>query len=166
MTRYSSERKEAILKNLLPPHNMTVAEISRQEGVSAQTLYNWRDKARTLGKPVPGKKSSPEDWSAETKLAVIVETTPLSESELSQYCREKGLYLEQVQRWKKECLQGFQSSEAQNKAIRQQAKTDKAEIKTLKKELRYKEKALAETAALLVLRKKLDALLGDDSEES
>lgn len=55
MNRYSIERKEAILKNLLPPHNMTVAEISRQEGVSMQTLYNWRDNARKLGKPVPGR---------------------------------------------------------------------------------------------------------------
>ncbi len=166
MTRYSSERKEVILKKLLPPHNMTVAEVARQEGISAQTLYNWRDKARKLGKPVPGKKSSTEDWSAETKLAVIVETASLSESEFSQYCREKGLHVEQVQRWKRECLQGFQSSEAQNKTIRQQAKTDKAEIKTLKKELRHKEKALAETAALLVLRKKLNALWEDDNEES
>lgn len=166
MTRYSRERKEAILKYLLPPHNMTVAEVARQEGVSAQTLYNWRDTARKLGKPVPGKTSTSEDWSSETKLAVVIETAPMSESELAQYCREKGLYLEQVRRWKQECLQGFLSSAAQDKAIRQQAKTDKAEIKTLKKELRYKDKALAETAALLVLRKKLNALWGDDSEES
>ena len=49
MSRYSIERKEAVLKKLLPPHNMTVAEVSRQEGVSAQTLYNWRDNARKLG---------------------------------------------------------------------------------------------------------------------
>ena len=99
MTRYSSERKDAILKNLLPPHNMTVAEVSRQEGVSSQTLYNWRDTARKLGKPVPGKTFPTEDWSADTKLAVIIETAPLSESELGQYCREKGLYPEQVRRW-------------------------------------------------------------------
>ena len=166
MTRYSSERKEAILEKMLPPHNMTVAAVARQEGISAQTLYTWRYKARKLGKPVPGKKSSTEDWSAETKLAVVVETASLSESELSQYCREKGLHVEQVQRWKRECLQGFQSSETQNKTIRQQTQKDKAEIKTLKKELRHKEKALAETAALLVLRKKLNALWEDDSEES
>ena len=56
MTRYSSERKESILKKLLPPLNMTVAAVARQEGVSAQTLYNWRDKAKKLGILVPGKK--------------------------------------------------------------------------------------------------------------
>jgi len=164
MARYSSERQESILKKLLPPLNMTVAEVARQEGVSAQTLYNWRNKAKKLGKPVPGKKLSTEDWSADTKLAVIVETMPLSESELSQYCREKGLYPEQVQRWKQECLMGFLSSEAINATSQRQAKADKTEIKSLKRELRRKEKALAETAALLVLRKKLNALWEDDEE--
>ena len=166
MTRYSAERKEAVLKKLLPPHNMTVAALAREEGISVQTLYNWRNKAKELGMPVPGKTSTCDDWSAEAKLAVIVETAPLSESALAAYCREKGLYLEQVQRWKEECLLGFLSSEAQKKAIKRQAKADKIEIKTLKKELRHKEKALAETAALLVLRKKLNALWEDDNEES
>jgi len=164
MARFSNERKESILKKLLPPINLTVAEVARQEGMSAQTLYTWRDKAKRLGKPVPGKKSSTEDWSAEAKLATVVETMALSESELSQYCREKGLYPEQVQRWKQECLQGFQNSEAISKASQRQSKSDKTEIKTLKKDLRRKEKALAETAALLVLRKKLDALWEDDEE--
>ena len=164
MARYSSERKESILKKLLPPINLTVAEVARQEGMSAQTLYTWRDKAKRLGKPVLGKKLSTEDWSAEAKLATVVETMSLSESQLSQYCREKGLYPEQVKRWKQECLQGFQNSEAVNKVSQRQSKSDKAEIKILKKDLRRKEKALAETAALLVLRKKLDALWEDDEE--
>jgi hypothetical protein len=66
----------------------------------------------------------------------------------------------------KDCLGGFQSSESQAKTIKIQTKADKAEIKSLKRELRYKEKALAETAALLVLRKKLIALWEDDNEES
>lgn len=165
MARFSNERKESILKKLLPPVNLTVSEVARQEGMSAQTLYTWRNKAKRLGKPVPGKTLSTEDWSAEAKLATVVETMALSESELSQYGREKGLYPEQVQRWKQECLQGFQNSEAANKASQRQSKSDKAEIKTLKKDLRRKEKALAETAALLVLRKKLDAFW-EDNEES
>ena len=164
MARYSLERKESILNKLLPPVNLTVAEVAREEGISDQTLYNWRNKAKKLGKPVPGKKSTTEDWSAETKLAVIVETMSLTESELSQYCREKGLYLEQVKRWKEACLQGFQSGESTSKEIQRRSKVDKAEIKTLKRELRRKEKALAETAALLVLRKKLNALWEEDEE--
>ena len=62
-------------------------------------------------------------------------------------------------------MQGFQRSAEQDKAIRQQARSDKQEIKQLRRELRHKEKALAETAALLVLRKKLNALWDNDSHE-
>ena len=109
---------------------------------------------------MPGKTSSTEDWSAETKLAVIIETAALSESELSQYCREKGLYPEQLKRWREGCLAGFQTSKTQDQEARKQARIDKAEIKSLKKDLRIKEKALAEAAALLILRKKLKAFWG------
>ena len=163
---YSIERKEAILKKLLPPVNQTVAEVARAEGLSVNTLYQWRDKARQSGLPVPGKTPTSNDWSAETKLATVIETAPLSESELSQYCREKGLYVDQVKSWKTQCLAGFQQSKAQQKEATTQAKADQLSIKTLKKELRYKEKALAETAALLVLRKKLDAFWEQDNEGS
>ncbi|MFZ3516692.1 hypothetical protein LC147_26880 [Vibrio harveyi] len=86
----------------------------------------------------------------------------MTENELSQYCREKGLFPEQIQSWREECMQGFQSSKEREAETKKQTKADKLEIKELKKELRYKEKALAETAALLVLRKKLRAFYGEE----
>ncbi|MFT4871128.1 MAG: transposase-like protein, partial [Colwellia sp.] len=82
MSSYSTERKEAILIKLLPPSNKSVAEVAREEGVAEQTLYNWCNQAREQGQPVPGKKSTPDQWSYETKFAVVVETASLSESEL------------------------------------------------------------------------------------
>ena len=165
MVRYSNERKASILNKLLPPSNKSVAEVAKEEGVSAQTLYNWHSKAKESGLPVPGKTPTTEHWSADTKLAVVIETAPLCESELSQYCREKGLYVEQVKTWREQCLGGFQSSREHARDAKIQAKSDRAEIKHLKKDLRRKEKALAETAALLVLRKKLNALWGEEDEE-
>jgi len=163
---YSIERKEAILKKLLPPINQTVAEVARAEGLSVNTLYNWRDKARQSGLPVPGKTPTSNEWPADTKLAVVIETAALSESELSRYCREKGLYIDQVRSWKSQCLAGFDLSTAQQKASAKKARVDQQQIKSLKKELRHKEKALAETAALLVLRKKLDAFWEQDNEDN
>jgi len=166
MARYSSERKDAVLKKMLPPQNMTISQVSEQEGISTQTLYNWRYTAKQQGMPVPGKTSTTDDWSSEAKLAVIIETATLSESALSQYCREKGLYPQQVARWKQECLQGFEHSKAASHSASKQAKADKTAIKQLKKDLHRKEKALAEAAALLVLRKKLNAFWEDDEEHS
>jgi putative transposase len=164
MSSYSKERKQAILSKLLPPKNKSVASVATEEGVSEQTLYNWRKQAKEKGQPVPGKKTSSDQWSHETKFAIVVETATLSESELGEYCRRKGLFTEQVKQWKLQCLQGFQTNEQQAKDLKQRTKEDKAEIKLLKNDLRFKERALAEMAALLVLRKKLKAFYGEEPE--
>lgn len=102
---------------------------------------------------MPGNKPTPDQWSAEAKLAIVIETGSMSEAELSEYCRAKGLYVEQVKAWKAESLKGFVNSREQELETKRQRKADQKEIKKLKRELREKEKALAETAALLVLRK-------------
>lgn len=69
---------------------MTVAEVAHSEGISSNTLYHWRDKLRKEGQPVPGtgKTLTSDDWSAEAKLAVIIETAPMSEAEISHSCRK------------------------------------------------------------------------------
>lgn len=150
---------------MLPPSNMTVAEVARQEGMAEQTLYNWRKQARLNGVPVPGPIKTSDDWSGEAKFAVVVETATLNEAELSQYCREKGLYPEQVKAWKQDFIDGANSSPERRREEQKQAKTDKKQIRKLEKELRRKEKALAEAAALLVLRKKLNAFYGEEPED-
>ncbi len=165
MSRISTERKEVILKKLLPPSSMSVSQISKEEGISPGTLYYWRQQLRHSGSPVPNSNTSSEQWSAQTKLAIIAETYSMTEHELSQYCREKGLFPEQIKAWRNECMQGFMTTKEQELEAKKQAKADKMEIKALKKELRFKEKALAETAALLVLRKKLRAFYGEEPED-
>ena len=165
MPRYSEERKQQILNKLLPPSNMTVAEVARTEGISEQTLYNWREKAKQQGRAVPGSKPTSEQWSAEAKLATVIETASLNEAELSEYCRRQGLYIEQIKAWKADSLRGFMNSREQELETKRQRQSDQKEIKQLKRELREKEKALAETAALLVLRKKLNAFWENDNED-
>jgi transposase-like protein len=161
MNSYSPERKSAILKKLLPPLSMSVAEVSRQENISSVTLYTWRKQLLEKGVVVPDSQSSPEQWSAEAKLAVVAETLALSEVELSEYCRKKSLFPEQVKAWKDAFLNSqrptAKPSKAKMKAEAEEAQRDKKRIRELEKELRRKERALAETAALLVLRKKLNA---------
>ncbi len=93
MPSYSEERKQRILNKLLPPSNMTVAEVSRQEGIGVQTLHNLRDKAKQQGRPVPGSEPTTEHWSAEAKFATVLETASLNEAELSEYCAQKACML-------------------------------------------------------------------------
>lgn len=65
MPSYPPERKEALLRKLLPPQNLSVAEVARQEGMSEQTLYNWRKQAKTGRAAVPGDQKLTDNWSAE-----------------------------------------------------------------------------------------------------
>jgi transposase-like protein len=166
MIRYSSERKAAVLKKLLPPQSLSVAELSRVEGISDVTLYTWRRQAKAGGEVMPGSGKLPDKWPAETKLAVVVETATLSEVELSQYCREKGLYPEQVKAWRQACIEGQDRAAQLKHTERTQSRADKQRIRELERELNRKDKALAEAAALLVLRKKLNALWGNDDGDS
>ena len=165
MKHYSAERKAAAVQKMLPPLNLSVAELAQQEGISDGTLYHWRKQAMARGEMSAVNKKGAEGWSAESKLAAVVETALLSEVELSEYCREKGLYRDQVKAWKQACIVGQQTATQQKQTAGAQARADQKRIRELERELRRKDKALAEAAALLVLRKKLDALWGSDAGE-
>lgn len=166
MKHYSEERKASVLRKMLPPDNVSVAELAKQEGITCATLYSWRKQAIASGIMSAVSKKAAEDWSAESRLAAVIETALLSEVELSEYCREKGLYPDQIKAWKQACIAGQQTASSQRQAECVQARADQKRIRELERELRRKEKALAEAAALLVLRKKLNALWGSDAEES
>ena len=162
MTRYSPERKEAVLGKVLPPQSRSVKEVASEEDIPYHTLYTWLKSAQKNG----SKMSSSKTPTAEQKFAIIIETGPLTESELAQYCRENGLYSAQIKTWKYEFLLALQTKKVSNKTNVKETQADKREIKALKKELRRKDRALAETAALLVLRKKFNALYDLNDEES
>jgi transposase-like protein len=163
MKRYSAERKESVIQRMMPPHNTPIAELAAETGISHVTLYTWRRQARVEGIAVPADGKNPEKWSSEDKFAIVLEAASLNEAELAEYCRQKGLYVEQIEAWRKACLQANANSVA--KAQREQTKQDRKQIKKLEQELRRKDKALAEAAALLVLQKKARAIWGDGEDE-
>jgi transposase-like protein len=158
---YSVERKEAVLKKMLPPESRSIPSLSKEEGISEATLYNWRKAARRQGRLLPDGDSTPEGWSARDKFNAVVETAALSEAEKAEYCRRRGLYPEQIEQWRRACEQAndweAEQTRRQDKALR----SHKRRANELEKELKRKEAALAETAALLTLRKKAEAIWGD-----
>jgi transposase-like protein len=165
MKRYSVERKAAVMQRMMPPHNTPIPALAAETGISDVTLYNWRKQARVEGIAVPADGKNPEKWSSEDKFAIVLEAAALNEAELAEYCRQKGLYVEQIEVWRKACLQANANSAAQAKAQQEQTKQDRRRIKKLEQELRRKDKALAEAAALLVLQKKAQAIWGDGEDE-
>jgi transposase len=163
-TKYPAEFKSSIIAKLLPPHNANIIEMVKETGVPRDTLYAWRIQySKVQGGPVATRKQPSVVLNNEDKLAVIIETASLSEVELGEYCRRKGLYPEQIADWKNNFVHG--SSAPSSKAEREQMKEQTATIKQLEKELNRKDKALAETAALLVLQKKFQALWEEPEAE-
>lgn len=165
MPKYSKEFKETIVQKMMPPNAQSIAQICRDTGVSEQTLYNWRNQYKSEGKAVPADPSNPENWSAQDKLAVVIETASLNEQALSEYCRKKGLYAEQIIRWKELALGGYEAKGILSANERRELQHTKKKNRQIGKELRRKEKALAETAALLVLSKKCNAIWGEAEED-
>jgi transposase-like protein len=165
MAKYSEERKQAVIAKMMPPENRSIPDLARETGITSATLYNWRSQAKARGAAVPGDGKNPEAWSPENKLAVVIETAALNEAELAEYCRRKGLFVEQIEAWKAACLRGARDADGLESASREQAKRYRKRVRELERDLRQKEKALAETAALLVLRKKANAIWGKDEDE-
>ena len=162
---YSPELKEALLRRMLPPNNESISKIAKEEGLSEQTLRNWRDKARKDGYAVPGTDATPDDWSTQDKFLTVVETAGLSETELAEYARKKGLYVEQIKDWKDACMNANGGIAKEAARLNRELKESQKERKKLERELQRKEKALAETAALLVLSKKANAIWGEPEDD-
>lgn len=163
--RYSEEFKESVIKKILPPNPVPVLQLCKETGVSDVTIYKWRKKYRNQGVAVPSDQKKPDNWIAEDKLAVVIETASFNEVQMSEYCRRKGLYRHQIEQWKVSALSGYHQKDQIKKENLRNRQEDKKQIKCLESELRRKEKALAETAALLVLSKKCEAIWGVKEED-
>lgn len=162
---YSKELKDSILRKILPPNNESITKIAKEEGIPEQTIRNWQKQARADGIAVPGKDSSSEEWSTRDKFLIVVETAGMNETDLAEYARKKGLYVDQIKAWRDACMNANGGVAREAARLNKELKNSEKERKKLEKELQRKEKALAEAAALLVLSKKANAIWGDREEE-
>lgn len=161
---YSPERKAAVLNRMLPPNNLPVRQLSQEEGISEATLHKWRTAARGKGQLLPDADAGPEGWSSRDKFAAVLETAALNEADLAEYCRKRGVFPEQILAWRSACEQANDWERTSSARLNQMTKDEKKRIKELERDLARKDRVLAETAALLVLRKKAAAIWGGDED--
>lgn len=116
---------------------------------------------------MPATGKSAEQWSAAAKFAVVLQTAGLNDTELGAFCRERGLYPQQVARWRQPAQDANNPSAASmqdHKELDRKNQELARENRLLERELRKKEKALAEAAALLLVTEKLQALWPEAGE--
>ncbi len=170
MAQYPAERRESVVRKLLSDPDRPIRELSQETGVSTWTLYDWRRQALNQGESVVGNRQHPgklkgKPHAAGAKLAAVMETSAMNEAELAEYCRAKGFYPEEIKAWRAQAEAAMAGGLVPAKALRDALSLERKRIKELERELHRKEKALAETAALLTLRKKAAAIWGDQEEE-
>lgn len=169
MGRYSNEFRQNMIQKLLSPGGPSATALAEKSGVSQATLSRWLREAasvalvaKTKNKKSPREGRRAEEWPPDKRLRVVHETAKLGDSELGGYLRRNGLHQATVEEWREQvnaaalsALGGKKKRTGEQKRIRQ-----------LEKELLRKDRALAETAALLVLAKKARALWGDEDDDT
>jgi transposase len=165
MRHYSSKLKESMVSKICSPGGPSVYQLSKESGISHGSLYKW---VQIYGGRYRVRKNrQPLDWSPEEKLNAVFEAQALEEPELGEYLRKHGLHSNQIEEWKAEALADV--SEKKKRPGRPKKDPEVAalqkENKNLKRDLRRKEKALAEQTALVVLQKKAQELWGVDDED-
>ena len=172
---YTESFRAQMIKRMLGPPALSAHALSKKVGVPQPTLSKWlRDAgnlpnvtAPTENQPVP---ATPKKWTIEEKLRVLMEARGLKGSQLGALLRREGLHEEQLQSWMDAAAGALNSAEAApsgpaTAAERRKLKAANKRVRELEKELRRKDKALAEAAAMLMLEKKLQALGWDDGDD-
>lgn len=171
---YSQEFREAAVRRMIVdgiPANRLSAEL----GVSKSALSKWRRTAEASGVPANGRskasgmpangRSKASGLSSADKFHMVMETYSMNESEIAEHCRRHGVYPEQLKEWRETCIQANEQQAALHQQLKSELRDEKRGKAAIEKELRRKEKALAEAAALLILQKKAAAIWGDPEEE-
>jgi transposase len=167
---YSAQFRNEMIQKLTSPRGPSVEELSDKVGTHKSTLSRWLREATTMRhvtqddddeRPASARADRrPQDWTPEERLRVVQAATGLEGSALGAFLRQEGLHEEDLAHWRLQVERGALSALSGTK----QRSTEQKRIRKLESELRRKEKALAEAAALLVLSKKARALWGEDED--
>lgn len=157
VARYGQAFKDRAVARLLPPESAAVEVVAREVGVGVGTLEKWREDAQS--RPARGRA-----WTAGARLEAVIATAAMSEAGKSAWCREHGMYPAELDKWRASATAALAEPE-EARASPQATRQDRKRIKELERDLRRKDRALAETAALLVLSKKVEAIFNRNKGE-
>ena len=174
---YADMFKNAMIQKMTGPDAISATALSKQVDVPQSTLSKWLRRAgdgpmhrypnnakeyTQMTKTNTAK--SPGNRSAEYKLKVVMEAASLDDEALGAFLRREGLHKTHLDQWRSQMLNGLQNGFS--KAESRQKNIAAKRIRSLEKEIKRKDKALAETAALLVLKKKAQEMWGDEVDRT
>jgi transposase len=156
---FSKEFKERVLAEILPPQNRSVEEVCAKFGVSSWSVQRWKRAAKDGN--LAGGAVRPSERPLAEKLTLLLEGSALPDEERGEWLRAKGLHTEHLSLYEQEIRQSMTDKEKRQREEIERLRKDK---KILERELLRKDRALAEMAALVALKKKLEVIFGEDEE--
>ena len=134
--KYPKEQKILKIGLLLNPNSPSITDIATAEGISAKTIYSWRDALKKKGKLLPAKPGaqSSSKWSSRDKFTAVLETAPMNQEAISQYCREIGMYPDDIKQWRSACEHANDWDTLKTKEIKESLAAEKSKVR--KKEIR------------------------------
>ena len=166
--KYSKAFQAKMVQKLASPGGFTANALAVETGVSQSTLSRWLREARNVGtmsKPKTKRsKTKKKPWTFLEKMRVVIEASELADEDLGGFLRREGIHEVELEAWRKAAQDalGVTGKRAKNKKSSAESKR----IKVLERDLRRKEKALAEAAALLILQKKVNEIWGDEDDDT
>lgn len=158
---YTASVRSSMVRKMTGPRARSATSLAQETGIAQPTLSRWlRDAGSVRGvtsrepKGTPARR--PQDWTLEEVLQAVLEASRLSGEELGAFLRRTGIHQAHLDEWRAR-LAAAVKGEAKPKG----RSADARRVQELERELRRKEKALAEAAALLVLQKKVREIWGD-----
>lgn len=170
MKEYSETVRARMVARLMGPRATSASQLSRESGIPEGTLYRWLKRAaripamasrqgRRSSRSESGSTAAPtRPRTGDEKLVVVARASGLEGEELGEFLRREGVHLAELEQWRKLAAQALQGE------LRRQPPSK--ELRKLQAELARKEKALAEAAVLLVLKKKVEAIWGDEDDDT
>lgn len=166
---YSQGLRARLIQRLTGPNPMSATALSKETGISQQTLSRWRQQASTVSS-VNAKKHKPQDpppnkrpRTAEDKLRLVLAASGLSGTEMGEFLRREGVHTAELEEWRRIALAAAETALDGKPA---QKSIDGKKVRELERDLDRKNKALAEVTALLTLQKKVQAIWGDEGEST
>jgi hypothetical protein len=159
-----------MIQRLTGPRAISASKLADEVGVGQPTLSAWLREARNLGRmgnqkgeQESGPPRSPKSFTAEEKFKLVLEAASIPDADLGEFLRKNGLHAAHLEEWRRIAEAGAKAALAPGRKFsRPSEKSDKKRLRELERELLRKDRALAEMAALVALKKKLEILWGDE----
>lgn len=164
MTHLSKTAKQEVIKKVLSGNGQTMTEIALAHNIGCSTLSKWVSRFKSENKVEVRQKSKSDLSTTQSERFKHLQATVGQEDVIvGAYCRKHGLYPHQLMQWEAEFMS--KGSPSKNSQPNTEIKELRAENKALKQIIARKDKVLAETVALLILKKKAAQIWGESEED-